>query len=49
MRRLAAFREHLKERLEYTRSAEPQNRFHTLFHLPNFSGNARQVMLWTVK
>ena len=26
-----------------------QNRFHTPFHLPNCSGNARQVMLWTVK
>jgi hypothetical protein len=25
------------------------NRFHTLFHLPNRSGSARQVMLCTVK
>jgi hypothetical protein len=27
----------------------PQNRFHTLFHLPNSLGSARHVMLWTVK
>ena len=26
-----------------------QNRFHTLFQCPNFSGSARQVMLWTTK
>jgi hypothetical protein len=26
-----------------------QNRFHTLFHLPNSLGSARQVMLCTVK
>ena len=26
-----------------------QNRFHTLFHLPNSPGSARHVMLWTVK
>jgi hypothetical protein len=26
-----------------------QNRFHTLFHLPNSSGSARHVMLCTVK
>src|SRR6185295_7930839 len=26
-----------------------QNRFHTLFHLPNSAGSARQVMLCTVK
>src|ERR1700756_684445 len=26
-----------------------QNRFQTLFQLPNRSGNARQVMLWTGK
>jgi hypothetical protein len=26
-----------------------QNRFHTLFQLPNSAGKARQVMLWTAK
>jgi hypothetical protein len=50
MRRLAAFREHLKERLEETLDRlRRQNRFHTLFQLPNSLGNARQVILWTVK
>jgi hypothetical protein len=49
MRRLTAFREHLEKRLEETRPLSRQNRFHTLFQLPNSLGNARQVMLWTVK
>jgi hypothetical protein len=26
-----------------------ENRFHTLFQWPNSAGNARQLMLWTVK
>ena len=49
MRRLAAFREHLEKRLEDTDRLSRQNCFHTLFQLPNSLGNARQVMLWTVK
>jgi hypothetical protein len=49
MRRLAAFREYLKERLKDANRLRRQNRFHTLFQLPNSLGNARQVILWTVK
>ena len=26
-----------------------ENLFHTLFHLPNSAGKARQMTLWTVK
>src|SRR2546421_10408956 len=49
MCRLAAFRQRLEECLEYPERLSRQNRFQTLFHLPYSMGNARHVMLCTVK
>ena len=47
--RLAASASSCKNASNTPERLSRQNRFHTLFHLPNSPGSARQVMLCTVK
>src|SRR5262245_40537149 len=49
MRGLAHGRERVEEGFEVPARLNRQNRFQTLFQLPNCAGSARQVMVWTVK
>ena len=49
MRGLAGLRQELQERLNTPERLSRQNRFQTLFQLPNRPASARQVMLCTVK